>query len=139
MPEQEIAQRADALLAQFELTRYRDFMVDQLSGGTQQRLLIARALMHKPKIIILDEPTVGLDPDIRRKLWDLIRILKTEGITVIITTHYLDEAEYLSDRVAVLHKGVLKLVERVDTLTKKYDNVSLDRIFLKIVGEYNAE
>lgn len=139
MDEKDIAARADKLIEQFELTRYRDFMVDQLSGGTQQRLLIARALMHSPKIVILDEPTVGLDPDIRRKLWDLIKILKAEGITVIITTHYLDEAEYLSDRVAVLHRGVLKLVERVDTLKKQYNSATLENIFLQIVGEYHAE
>jgi ABC-2 type transport system ATP-binding protein len=86
---------------QLELTRYADFNIDQLSGGTKQRVLIARALMHNPELVLLDEPTVGLDPDIRRKLWDIIKDLKKMGITVILTTHYLDEAEQLSDRVCI--------------------------------------
>lgn len=139
MPEALIQERADQLLAQFELTRYRDFMVNQLSGGTQQRLLIARALMHKPKIVIFDEPTVGLDPDIRRKLWDVIKSLKAEGITIILTTHYLDEAEYLSDRIALLHRGILRLVASVTSLKEKYGLTKLEDLFLKIVGEYHAE
>lgn len=139
MPEAVIQERADQLLAQFELTRYCDFMVNQLSGGTQQRLLIARALMHKPKIVIFDEPTVGLDPDIRRKLWDVIKSLKAEGITIILTTHYLDEAEYLSDRIAVLHRGILRLVASVASLKEIYGFAKLEDLFLKIVGEYHAE
>ncbi len=139
MPEALIQSRADQLLAEFELTRYRDFMVDQLSGGTQQRLLIARAIMHQPKIVIFDEPTVGLDPDIRRKLWDVIKGLKAEGITIILTTHYLDEAEYLSDRIALLHRGVLKLVAPVASLKEQYGIAKLEDLFLKIIGEYHAE
>ena len=139
MPEDLIQSRTDLLLSQFELTRYEQFKVDQLSGGTQQRLLIARALMHQPKVVIFDEPTVGLDPDIRRKLWDFIRGLKQEGITVILTTHYLDEAEYLSDRVALLHRGTLRLVATVADLKQQYGIAKLEDLFLKIVGDYHAE
>ena len=105
LPRHEIAARVDELLTEFKVTRYADFKISELSGGTKQRVLIARALMHHPSIVILDEPTVGLDPDIRQKLWDLIRSLKKRGITVILTTHYLDEAEALSDRICILHRG----------------------------------
>jgi ABC-2 type transport system ATP-binding protein len=139
MPESLTQQRTDELLERLELTRYTDFKVEALSGGTQQRLLIARALMHNPRIVILDEPTVGLDPDIRRKLWDLIAGLKDQGITVIITTHYLDEAEYLSDRVCLLHKGVLRLVESVEVIKQQHGNSTLEEAFLSILREYNEE
>ncbi|HEV2916364.1 MAG TPA: ABC transporter ATP-binding protein [Candidatus Babeliales bacterium] len=139
IPEDETQKRTDEILSQLELTRYKNFKIDALSGGTQQRLLIARALMHKPRIVILDEPTVGLDPDIRRKLWDLIAELKVQGITVIITTHYLDEAEYLSDRVCLLHKGELRLVESVETLKEKHGHSTLEEVFLTILKEYNEE
>jgi ABC-2 type transport system ATP-binding protein len=132
-------ERAELLLEKLELVRYRNFKVDALSGGTQQRLLIARALMHSPRIVILDEPTVGLDPDIRRKLWDLIAGLKEQGITVIITTHYLDEAEYLADRVCLLHKGEVALIESVSTLKALHGHSTLEEIFLSILREYNEE
>src|SRR5207248_7700683 len=93
MPENVIKARVHEVMEQLELTRYASFEVSALSGGNKQRVLIARALIHKPAIIILDEPTVGLDPDIRKKLWQQIADLKKMGITIILTTHYLDEAE----------------------------------------------
>jgi ABC-2 type transport system ATP-binding protein len=139
MPESQAQKRADDLLSQLELTRYRNFQVSALSGGTQQRLLIARALMHSPRIVILDEPTVGLDPDIRRKLWDLILELREQGITVIVTTHYLDEAEYLSDRVCLLHRGILRLVESVSDLKAQHGHSTLEEVFLSILQAYNEE
>jgi ABC-2 type transport system ATP-binding protein len=139
MPEAIAQKRADDLLESLELGRYRNFKIEALSGGTQQRLLIARALVHNPRIVILDEPTVGLDPDIRRKLWDLIAGLKDQKITVIITTHYLDEAEYLSDRVCLLHRGVLRLVESVSDLKAKHGHSTLEEVFLSILQAYNEE
>jgi len=139
MPKQEIEARADQLLHEFELTKYATFDIDQLSGGTKQRLLIARALMHRPLIVIFDEPTVGLDPDIRRKLWDHIKALKNSGITVILTTHYLDEAEVLSDRVCVLRKGKVVLIESVAQLKQKHQLASLEEIFLSINKEDGNE
>jgi len=136
MPEQEIMQRTQKLMAQLDITRYANFQVDQLSGGNKQRLLIARALVHNPSIVILDEPTVGLDPDIRKKLWNIIRNLKAEGITVILTTHYLDEAEYLSDRICILHRGNIKLIESVKELKARHEERKLEDIFLSCLEEY---
>jgi len=132
MPEQEIQEHVNELMNELELTRYANFAIHKLSGGNAQRVLIARALMHKPKIIILDEPTVGLDPDIRRKLWGLIKKLKNMGLTIILTTHYLDEAEALSDRVCFLEKGHIKLIETITHLKEQYGNISLEEIFIKL-------
>jgi len=113
--------------------------ISDLSGGNQQRVLIARALIHKPEIVILDEPTVGLDPDIRRKLWQQISDLRNLGVTIILTTHYLDEAEYLSDRVCILNKGKVMLIETVAGLREKYNMAHLEEIFLKITQTDHAE
>lgn len=132
MPPQLIKQQTHTLMEKLELARYKNFQIQQLSGGTKQRVLIARALMHNPKIVILDEPTVGLDPDIRRKLWKIISDLKEMGITVILTTHYLDEAEILSDRVCILHKGKVSLIESVAALKEKHQMAKLEDIFIKI-------
>lgn len=139
IPESTIKQRITDLMRQLELERYADFDIDSLSGGNKQRVLIARALLHNPEIVILDEPTVGLDPDIRRKLWDLIKSLKTMGITVILTTHYLDEAEVLSDRICILHKGTIKLIESVQVLREQHKMAHLEDIFLKLTQDYDVE
>ncbi len=95
------------LLSFVGLERKRKIKVDHLSGGMKRRLLIARALMHNPRVLFLDEPTVGLDPQIRRKIWGLIMELKSRGITTLITTHYIEEAEVLCRRVGILRKGTL--------------------------------
>lgn len=129
-----IAERVHSLMEKLELTKYKDFQVAALSGGTKQRVLIARALMHNPEIVILDEPTVGLDPDIRRKLWQIIKDLKKEGITVILTTHYLDEAEELADRVCFLQHGKVNLIETVQTLRQAHDMATLEEIFIRLTN-----
>lgn len=134
-----IKERIEQLIIQLELDRYRNFRIADLSGGNQQRVLIARALIHQPEIVILDEPTVGLDPDIRRKLWQQISDLRTLGVTVILTTHYLDEAEYLSDRVCILNKGKVMLIETVSSLREKYQMAHLEEIFLKITQQDHKE
>ena len=139
MPKEKIINRTQALMEEFGVQQYQDFGVDELSGGNKQRVLIARALMHEPNIVILDEPTVGLDPDIRRKLWDLIRSLKVMGITVILTTHYLDEAEYLSDRVCILHKGKVLLLESLKGLKARHKEAKLEDIFLQLMHEAGDE
>jgi ABC-2 type transport system ATP-binding protein len=139
MPEDVIRDRVASLMEHLELTRYANFEVDNLSGGNRQRVLIARALMHNPSIVILDEPTVGLDPDIRRKLWALIQGLKARGITVILTTHYLDEAEELSDRICILHRGKVRLIESVKALKEKHGMASLEDIFIRLTGSYTQE
>jgi ABC-2 type transport system ATP-binding protein len=130
-------QRAERLMEELQLTKYKNFDIDELSGGTKQRVLIARALMHNPDIVILDEPTVGLDPDIRRKLWDIIKGLKKQGITVILTTHYLDEAEELSDRVCFLQHGKVKIIETVQTLREQHNMAKLEDIFIQFTNAHN--
>jgi ABC-2 type transport system ATP-binding protein len=132
LPKEVIAQRVAQLMQQLELTKYQNFDIKALSGGTKQRVLIARALMHNPEIVILDEPTVGLDPDIRRKLWNIIKDLKNQGITVILTTHYLDEAQELADRVCFLQQGKVQLIETVADLRQAHGMANLEEIFIRL-------
>lgn len=106
-----------------------------LSGGYKQRVVIARSLMHNPKLVILDEPTVGLDPHIRHQLWESIRELKNEGVTVILTTHYLDEAEILSDRICILDKGIIKLIDTPENLKSIHQQSKLEDVFIKLMHE----
>jgi ABC-2 type transport system ATP-binding protein len=134
MSEQEVQGRLKELMDQFDLEKYATFKIDQLSGGWKRRVLIARALMHNPKIVLLDEPTVGLDPDIRRILWDYISKLKELGVTVILTTHYLDEAEVLSDRVCILDKGKDLLVASVSDIKAQHKKTTLEEAFIAIVN-----
>lgn len=107
MPQELRRKKIDELLAYVELADRGDDMVSSFSGGMKRRLMIARALLHDPRVLFLDEPTVGLDPQVRRRLWDLIRQLNSEGMTVLLTTHYIEEAEALCRRVAILEKGRL--------------------------------
>ncbi len=107
MPQTERHSRIDELLDYVELGKYKNDSVKKLSGGMKRRLLIVRALMHNPQILFFDEPTVALDPQVRRRIWDLIRTLPKHGITVLLTTHYIEEAESLCSRVAILNKGSL--------------------------------
>ncbi len=95
----------DRGLALARLTDRRADSVDQLSGGMRRRLLLARGLMHQPRLMLLDEPTVGLDPQIRTQLWTLIGELRSEGVTILMSTHYIEEAERLADEVAVMANG----------------------------------
>ena len=139
MTEKEARARADELLSLYSLDRYRTFMIDQLSGGTRQRVLIARSLMHSPQVVILDEPTVGLDPDIRRQLWQHIKSLRDKGMTVILTTHYLDEAEELSDRVCLLRQGKIQLIKTLSELKKERGGQSLEAIFIELSREAQAQ
>jgi ABC-2 type transport system ATP-binding protein len=120
--------------------------VKELSGGQKQRFSIATTLINKPKIIFLDEPTTGLDPHARRNLWDLVRQIRSGGTTVIITTHYMDEAEYLCDRVAIVDSGRIvalnspdKLIdELVDTgfeRPKEVKQANLEDVFIHLTGK----
>jgi ABC-2 type transport system ATP-binding protein len=99
----------DTWLDYVELAERRDDKVKTLSGGMKRRLQIARALLHNPQILFLDEPTVGLDPQTRRRLWEIIQRLNQQGMTMLLTTHYMDEVEYLCDRIGILDQG--KLIE----------------------------
>ncbi len=107
IPAEERKKRIAELLEYVELHERGNDMVQTFSGGMKRRLMIARALFHHPQVLFLDEPTVGLDPQVRRRLWDLIRHMNSEGITVLLTTHYIEEAESLCGRVAIMEKGKL--------------------------------
>ncbi len=103
----EAARRGQQLLERLGIAEKRDAKVDQLSGGQQQRLMIARALTHDPRVVFLDEPTVGLDPQARHGLWEILRELHGQGRTIVMTTHYMEEADQLCDRLAILDQGKL--------------------------------
>ncbi len=105
LPKKVIRERAAQLLDFAQLTERRDDKVEPLSGGMKRRLTIARSLISEPEVLILDEPTTGLDPQARHLLWDRLYRLKSQGVTLIITTHYMDEAEQLCDRLVVMDKG----------------------------------
>lgn len=107
MDRTERRERIASLLEYVELDDRAQDPVGKFSGGMKRRLMIARALLHRPQVLFLDEPTVGLDPQVRRRLWDLIRRMNEEGITVLLTTHYIEEAEHLCGRVAIVDKGKL--------------------------------
>lgn len=139
LPEDVVRQRTHALMETFDLLRYAAFDINSLSGGTKQRVLIARALMHNPEIVLLDEPTVGLDPDVRRRLWQHIKTLKERGITVILTTHYLDEAEILSDRICILNRGQVLLTTSIHDLKETHPHLNLEEIFIKLTDQTHQE
>ncbi|HZJ29647.1 MAG TPA: ABC transporter ATP-binding protein, partial [Solirubrobacterales bacterium] len=101
----DVKQAVERALAQARLTGRRKDAVDDLSGGMRRRLLLARGLIHQPRLLLLDEPTVGLDPQIRTELWSLIDALRTAGLTILMSTHYIEEAERLADEVALMANG----------------------------------
>jgi len=116
-------EQIDFLLTRLGLTDHRKKSVRQLSGGMKRRLLIAKALVHKPKLLLLDEPTAGVDVELRTQLWDFVIELNKNGVSVLLTTHYLEEAERLCDRVAIIHQGKLLKIgptaELVQHLTQR--------------------
>ncbi len=97
--------QSDALLAAMHLTDKADAYARTLSGGMKRRLLVAKAMVHSPPILVLDEPTAGVDIELRKELWNYVRELNVKGVTVVLTTHYLEEAEQLCDRIAIIHRG----------------------------------
>jgi ABC-2 type transport system ATP-binding protein len=139
LSEEETRIRKNEIVEKFNLVKYLDSTMEQLSGGYRQRFLIGRALMHKPELLILDEPTVGLDPHIRRQIWDVIRDLKSLHVTVILTTHYLDEAEYLSDRVCLIHDGVIRTIDTPANLKRHHEKNNLEEVFLKFVDDPDSQ
>ncbi|MBX2853101.1 MAG: ABC transporter ATP-binding protein [Phycisphaeraceae bacterium] len=109
-----LAQRIEALLDQFGLREYADSSPETLSGGYKRRLMIARAVVHEPKAVFLDEPTTGLDPQARVAVWELVSSLREQGMAVVLTTHYMDEAARLSDRLQVLQNGKVRAQGKAD-------------------------
>jgi ABC-2 type transport system ATP-binding protein len=113
------AQHLESVLRQLALWDRRHDRIRTLSGGMKRRVLIAKALAHEPEILFLDEPTAGVDVELRRDMWALVRALREAGVTIILTTHYIDEAEEMADRIGVMSKGELLVVEEKAALMKK--------------------
>src|ERR1700722_9734724 len=122
----EAKERTNQLLSQFHLTERADAYPSQLSGGLAQRVQIARAIAHRPKVLFLDEPSAGLDPQSRIAMWDAVRGLREEGITVVLTTHYMEEADELCDRVAIIDHGKI-LVQ--DTPAALKNSVGAQKVY----------
>jgi ABC-2 type transport system ATP-binding protein len=137
---------ADEYLADVDLTDKADSYVENLSGGQRQRLSVAAALVHRPKVFFMDEPTTGLDPQARRHLWDLVSQIRDRGITIILTTHYLEEAEMLCDRVAIMDDGVIVAMDSPKNLIQQLlargfkkerhvEQADLEDVFIDLTGK----
>lgn len=135
----DINTKAAQLMDMFELTSYADVTPDKLSGGYQRRLLIARTIMHNPELVILDEPTVGLDPYMRRALINSIKSLKKENIAVLLTTHYLDEIQELVDRVYILDDGHIAAHGTLAELNQQYGTTNLEALFFAATAKKITE
>ncbi|MCS6960294.1 MAG: ABC transporter ATP-binding protein [Pseudanabaenaceae cyanobacterium SKYGB_i_bin29] len=148
MPPKERQAAIDRCLEYVELQDRRNDRTRNLSGGMKRRLQIARALMHNPKVLFLDEPTVGLDPQTRRRLWEIILDLKQQGMTILLTTHYMEEAETLCDRVGILDQGKLIEIGTLQELREKHglavvivqneEDQKLDYKFFPTMSDANA-
>jgi len=127
-------ERAEDLLKTFALDEKRDAYTRTLSGGMKRRLLVAKSLVHEPRLLFLDEPTAGVDVELRRELWREVEELRVAGTTIVLTTHYIEEAERLADRIGILHKGRLLLVESRESLLERHGGRSLEDIYLEIMS-----
>ena len=125
----------EQVLRDLSLWEKRDAKIMTLSGGMKRRVLIAKALSHEPEILFLDEPTAGVDVELRRDMWMLVRRLRENGVTIILTTHYIDEAEEMADRIGVIHKGELIVVEEKTKLMKKLGKKQLTLSLPKPLAE----
>jgi ABC-2 type transport system ATP-binding protein len=136
MPRRERRERAKELLEAFALTAKKDERTRTLSGGMKRRLLLARALMHRPRLLILDEPTAGVDVELRLELWHYVQRINSEGTTILLTTHYLEEAEQLCDRIAFINEGLLAAEGTSRELASEFGAANLEDAYLKLVGRH---
>ena len=134
MPRADRRERAAELLETFSLTDKRGERTTFLSGGMKRRITLARALMHRPQLLILDEPTAGVDVELRLELWHYIRQINEEGTSVLLTTHYLEEAEQLCNRIAFINHGEIAAIGTSDSLAAHYGAASLEDAYLELVG-----
>jgi ABC-2 type transport system ATP-binding protein len=128
---QEIKEKGNALIEQLGLTDKKDALIGSLPLGWKQKLAFSIAIIHEPKIVFLDEPTGGVDPITRRQFWDLIYEAAERGITVFVTTHYMDEAEYC-DRISIMVDGRIEALDTPVNLMKEYQSENMDGVFLKL-------
>jgi len=126
--------RIDELLELALLSTRASDRPQALSGGMKRRLLIARALVNRPELVVLDEPTTGLDPQARLAIWDLLDRMKRDGVTLIITTHYMEEAQRICDRLVIMDGGHIVAHGSPDELLERYEQSSLEGVFLEITG-----
>ena len=122
------------MLRDLSLWEKRNDKIMTLSGGMKRRVMIAKALAHEPEILFLDEPTAGVDVELRRDMWALVRRLRESGVTIILTTHYIDEAEEMADRIGVINKGELIVVEEKTELMKKLGKKQLTLNLARAAG-----
>ena len=127
-------ERALEMIEAFDLTAKRNVRTPRLSGGMRRRLLLARALMHRPRLVILDEPTAGVDFELRQELWRYIRQLHSAGTTILLTTHYLEEAEELCEEIALIRSGRLIARDSAAGLRAAYDAASLADVYVKAMA-----
>jgi ABC-2 type transport system ATP-binding protein len=127
-------ERADELLERFGLARKRKDRVNTLSGGMKRRVMFARALMHDPKVLFLDEPTAGVDVELRYSLWEYIRELNHAGLTILLTTHYLEEAEELCEEIALINDGRIAAQDTSTGLKARYGARNIEEVYLKVMG-----
>jgi ABC-2 type transport system ATP-binding protein len=118
--------RIEQILRRLSLWDKRKARMMELSGGMKRRVMIAKALSHDPEILFLDEPTAGVDVELRRDMWDMVRTLRSDGVTIILTTHYIEEAEEMADRVGVISRGELIAVDEKESLMAKLGRKTLD-------------
>ncbi len=134
MPRKDRRERATELLEAFSLTDKRHERTRFLSGGMKRRLILARALMHRPKLLILDEPTAGVDVELRLELWHYVQRINQEGTTILLTTHYLEEAEQLCNKIAFINGGEIVATGTSGDLAREYGVSSLEDAYLALVG-----
>ena len=134
VPKKKARERAEELLERFELAGRRHQRTNTLSGGMKRRVLFARALMHDPSVLFLDEPTAGVDVELRYKLWGYIRELNRGGMTILLTTHYLEEAEALCDEIALINGGNIVAQGSSDDLKEHYEARNVEEIYMKVIG-----
>ena len=118
-------QYIEKILRQLSLWEKKDAKIRELSGGMKRRVMIAKALSHEPKILFLDEPSAGVDVELRRDMWEMVRDLRDKGVTILLTTHYIEEAEEMADRIGVINNGQIILVEQKETLMRKLGKKTL--------------
>lgn len=130
--------RIEELLKDFSLLDKRKDRSMFLSGGMKRRVVLARALMHKPKMLILDEPTAGVDVELRHELWDYMKKINRRGTTILLTTHYIEEAERLCDKIGLIKDGQIVKTGTSSELKKHYQQKTLEGVYLKVVGRDKA-
>lgn len=135
MPKEVIKQRADELIKKIGMEDSADRKAKEYSGGMVRRVSTVMALIHKPKVALLDEPTVAMDPVSRRAVWDFIQELKRNGMAIVLTTHYMEEAEYLCDRVGIIDEGRLIALGTPKDLMAENNASDLEEVFIKLAGK----